>query len=244
MVYSEFEIPIIRGTIFYNDIEYDATIGEGVQRILERYGYFPPNKIYADVLTRGRYIKYRPEMSQLMSEAYSKKGVFSVSMASGDSRKNPEYWKLDWNYTFYKNEKLARTPSFIPWNVLSLDSTTGRLEDPVEYNNYMQCFLELIGYIKPFYAMIDDVSNAVELLKKAKEPHFKPDYIQQIYWGNYFGGRHVQHYGKDKMMNLSAKCIYEIDEGVFFTLTDNVLTSAKNTQETVRTTIKHQLGLR
>lgn len=222
-MYSKHETPLIRGTLYYYDDAYPAALGGQVRDALEAFGFFPPEKLYADVLTGGEYQPFTPEMADLFPRGYSEKEVFSLSMASADSSKAAEYWKFDWYFTFHKSDTLAVTPIFRPWNVLTLDSTYDRLRDPAAYDAYFACLKELIALIRPFYARIDDVANANRLLNAAKEPHFKPDYIQQIYWGNYFGPEFCDRFGKEKLLHLPAGQISELADGVFFTLTDSVL---------------------
>lgn len=221
-MYGKNETPIIRSSLFYYDDTYPAALGAGVRDILAAHGFFPPDRLYADRLTGEEYRRFTPEMADLFPRGYSEKGVFSISMASADSAVAAEYWKFDWNFTFHKSETLAVTPKFRPWNVLSLDSTYGRLRDPAAYEAYFACLRELIELIRPFYGRTEDVANAVRLLNAAGEPHFKPDHIQQIYWGNYFGPAHCSTYGKDDLLRLPA-CTSELADGVFFTLTDSVL---------------------
>ena len=216
------ETPIVRADIMYYDNIYPRNLPESVVAVLEKYGFFPPEKIYADRLTRGRYVNYKTEMREMFIRAYTEKDVFEVAMGDGDSSKVKDYWHFTWGFTFYKNSKLPVEPVFQPWNVLSIDSTYGRLRNPEAYDNYLKCIKEIIGILKPFYASIDDVSNSIYLMKKAHESHFKPEYIQQIYWGNYFGEGHCNRYGMEKILHIPARQIEKINGGVLFTLTDRI----------------------
>lgn len=220
-MYGKNETPIIRASLYYYDDIYPAALGTGVREILEQYGFSPPDRLYADRLTGGEYQHFEPEMADLFPRGYSEKGIFSISMASADSAKATEYWKFDWNFTFHKSETLAVTPTFRPWNVLFLDTTYGRLRDTAAYEAYFACLRELIELIRPFYGKIDDVANANRLLNAAREPHFKPDHIQQIFWGNYFGPEFCGRFGKEKLLHLPAHAA-ELADGVYFTLTDSV----------------------
>lgn len=221
-MYSKHETPRIRGTIYYYDDAYPAALGGQVRDTLEAFGFFPPEKLYADRLTGERFRTYTPAMAELFPRAYGEKEVFSISMASGDSSKTAEFWKFDWYFTFHKSETLAVTPTFRPWNVLSLDTTYGRIQDEENRATYINCLLALIQLIRPFYAHIDDVDKHVQLLKAAGEPHFNPDHIQPICWGNYFGPAYCETFGKDRLLAMPAQ-VQELGDGVFFSLTDNVL---------------------
>lgn len=224
-------------------MEYDSNIGTMVRNILHAYGFYPPDKIYADKLTQGRFVKYRNELDMLFPQAYNQKGVLGLSMASGDSRNESNYWKFDWNFTFLKNDKLMVKPAFEPWNVLSLDSTYGNLQNEIFYGNFFNCFSKLILLLKPFYAKIDDVSNSLKLLSKAHEQHFRPEAIQQIYWGNYFGNKHCQSFGKQKLLNMPLDCVSELGDGVFFSLTNHALDWNSKQCDKNRRIAKEYLGL-
>lgn len=222
-MYSEYEKPIIKCTIFYYDTDYKKSTAEQIFEILEKYNMFPPEKFYAGKLTRNRFIYANEQTKDVMVQAYAEKNVLGIAMASGNSRKVEEYWSVDWSLTFYKNSKLAVEPTFMPWNVLSIESTHGRLQDPAVYRDFFLCMKDLIKLIHPFYARVDDVDNAVTLMDRTKERRFVPDYIQQIYWGNYFGSMHCNHYGMDKIEKIPASNVEKIGDGVFFSLTDHVL---------------------
>lgn len=222
-MYSEFEKPTITFTIFYYDTDYKKSTAEKMFEILEKCNMFPPEKFYASKLTRNRFIYANEQTKEVMIQAYAEKDVLGIAMASGNSRKVEEYWSVDWSLTFYKNSKLAVEPVFMPWNVLSIESTHGRLQDPAVYRDFFQCMKELIKLINPIYVYVDDVANAVDLMNRTKERRFVPDHIQQIYWGNYFGPMHCNHYGMDKIEKIPASNVERIGDGVFFSLTNHVL---------------------
>ena len=243
-MYLTNEKPIIRSNLCYYDCEYTRNLGRDVQQILGKYGFFPPDKIYADSLTKGKYIKYHDNLIDFMDLAYTKKGILGISMASGDSRIVSDYWAFDWYFTFYKNEKLAvNKPKFVPWNVLSLDTTYGRIKNDEEHSKYLACIAELIVLIKPFHARIDDVSNAVALLKKTGESCFTPDHIQQVYWGNYWDLDHYSTLDKESLLQIPDCCVQELGNGVFLTLTDCVLDATTSRCNQNRKNVKKCIGL-
>ena len=242
-MYSKSERPIVRGTIFYYDDIYDDRLARDVISILENFSFFPPEKVYADKLTRGKFVNYSPDLKPLIIEAYSQKGVFGLDMASGNSKTHNDYWRVSWEFTFYKNEKLSLKPQFKPWNVFSLDLARDRLQNHNLCQRYLSCIIELIRVINPFYAKVDDVSNAVHLLEQAHEPYFKPDYIQQIFWGNYFGKDYCFHYGKERLMDIVTPCVKVINDGVFFSLTPNIIDFQSKECEKKRKTIKSLLQI-
>ena len=242
-MYSKYEKPIINCSIFYYDKEYKKCTAEQVFDILTKYGMFPPEKFYAGKLTKNRFVSSGERTKDILIQGYSEKNVLELDMASGNSRKVEDYWRVDWFLTFYKNSKLAVKPVFEPWNILSIHSTHGRLNDSKIYADFFGCAKELIALLGPFYASIDDVNNKVMLMDRARESHFVPDRIQEIYWGNYFGEYHCNHYGIDKMKRVPAKNVEAIGNGVFFTLTDHVLEFDSRECNATRRIIKKSLDM-
>ena len=221
-MYSKYEIPLFETSIFYYDIQYDIKTAETVFAILDKYGMSNAEKIYAGKLTKNRYVSAKDNTKNIFTKAYSEKNVLEIDMANGDGCNVTEFWKVDWGLTFYKNSKIDVKPTFMPWNVLTVKSTYGRLQEKKIYDDYMSCVLELIEVLQPFYATIDDVSNYAYLLRKAKEPHFIPDKIQCIYWGNYFGKQYCDKYKEDYIANIPAYSVKKIGDGVFFTLSESI----------------------
>ena len=61
-MYSEYERPAIDFTVYYYDEDYERSTSEKVLNSLEKYGFFPPEKIYIDRMTRGRIGYCKPQM--------------------------------------------------------------------------------------------------------------------------------------------------------------------------------------
>lgn len=45
------QTPLFSASIYYYDSKYDAELAQGVLDILEQYGFFPPDKLYAGKYT-------------------------------------------------------------------------------------------------------------------------------------------------------------------------------------------------
>ena len=238
---------MLDATLYYYDRTYDPALAEEVLSILGRYGFFPPEKIFLGKYTRGRLVGYKPELRDCFSKAYSEKEIFAIEMAArenaaGKDIAEMEFWKFEWLFTFHKLKKLDVLPKYEPWNVLTLKTTYGRLATPKNYAAFFACYKELIAAIDPFYGNIDDVSNSVSLLSAAGELTFKPDYVQQVYWGNYFGKDHCLRYGLSKMLQVPGYDVQQIGQGVYFTLTDHATGYSSKECRHRRGVIKRYLG--
>lgn len=241
-MYSKCEKPIITCSIFYYDVDYKKSTGQQVLNILAKHNMFPPEKFYAGKLTKNRFVYASESTLEVMAQAYSEKDVLALDMGSGDSREVDDYWRVQWNLTFYKSSKIVTNPVFMPWNVLSIYSTHKRMNDPAVYSSFFSCMRELIEFLCPFYAVVDDVSNKVKLMNRAHETHFVPERIQEIYWGNYFGEFHCKHYGTKKIKEIPINNVNRIGNGIFFTLTDHVLDYESRECKQARSAVKKHLG--
>lgn len=184
----------------------------------EQFGLFPPGSICLDKLTQGKFQAYQPSMRELAVRAYSEKDVFSVFWEQPGGG-----FSLEWVFTFYKSSRPAvPQPSFRPWNTLTLKASYDWLSDKRNEANYLEACKALFRILNPFYASIDDVAHAVSLLKKARAPHFVPDTIQQVYWGNYWGGGFAAQIEAFRARQLPVFQFEEIQGGVFFTLSDSI----------------------
>ncbi len=224
-MYAKNELPIVRASICYYDSRYDARTAEEVLRVLKSYGFFPPDKLYAGPLTDEQYRPFDPDSEAIFVRAYGEMDVFSTDMANRDSREGRDFWRVDWGFTFNKaSDRHAHPHQIKPWNILSLDSSYDRLQDPALHAAYIDCVKELIAVLQPFYASIDDVSVKATLLGLSKERRFTADRVQAIYWGNYWSRVFCERYPVEKLTASTPPCLSEPHaDGLFFTLTPSVL---------------------
>lgn len=224
-MYGLNEKPLFRASICYFDSSYDDTLARAVWDVLEQHGYTQPAKFYAGSMTRNRYLNFKQEHRDIFIAAYSKPGIMEVSMASGDSRKEADYWHFSWQFTFEKNSTRIET-KFKPWNVLSLDVTYGLIDTPAKFGNYLSCVQKLIAILNPISADLDDVSRKVDLLAQAHEDHYSPQYIQQIYWGGYWGEDLCRTYGTEFLLSLPLDNIKPYSKGIFYSSGFNNINSS------------------
>ena len=140
-----------------------------------------------------------------------------------------------WGFTFIKTKMLTKEPrrgTLKPWNVLTLSMTYGRFRDPEIYSNFFSFAKSVITDIDPFYARLDDIANGLDVFHSVNEDCFEPGRIQQIYWGNYLGSDYCEKYNVGDGSGIPAYSVEKLGNGVFFTLSDNVLDFAS--EECVR----------
>lgn len=238
-MYSKNEIPKFSASLFYYDFQYSSEVSYTVKSILKEYGFFPPEKIYADRLTGNRYRLYSRLHEDVFVKAYSEPNIIGLSMASGDSRKVTEFWQFDWGYTFYKCSDIdISQTSFKPWNVITLQSTYGRLNEASNQQAFLNCVLSLIKYLKPFYGNLDDIDNLVELDQKP----FQPNEKRPVFWGNYWGSDYCKMVGVERLnWNPEFKFLL-INDGVFFALTDCLRDCTSRTSNELRRRIEEVLN--
>lgn len=242
-MYSEYECPVISSSLFYYDIEYREETAERVITVLKENGMFPPDKIHADELTRNRYINVNKDVENMIIRAYSQKNIFGIDMSSGNSQLVSDFWRVNWGLTYYKNEKIVGSSKFLPWNVLTIQSTHSRLQNISDHNNFIACIKDLIKCIHPFYVSIDDLANKIKLQDKSNETHFIPNNLRTIYWGNYLGEMYAEKFGLEHLLAIPSCNKEQLINGVFFTLSDSALDFDSKDVSILRRQIKKYLGL-
>ena len=240
-MYTEPEIPIFRASICYYDSSYREETAEKVLSVLEKYRFFPAEWFHADQLTHDRLIRYTDDQRGLIPSAYSKKDIMGLVLTSGSRQDTEMYWKVGWNFTFYKNSRLGFTPVFKPWNVISLDISHDRILLPGMQTCFLNCAEELIGTVHAFYADIDDVDNSVSLRAAARIDRFSPDEKPAVYWGNYWGSDYIAANHLPGAAILSLPTGKAIDDGVYFTLSDNILDYSSAEVRKIRRRIQKSL---
>ena len=234
-MYAECEKPQIVASILYYDEVYDSCCAEKVLHCFEANNMFFPDRINLGRLTKNRFKEYTPAMRELFIRAYSEKGVLALTWEHKDNRMHKDYFMGHWTLTFYKNKQVVETPVFRPWNVLSLYVTYDWIEDKNNCDRFLRCVRQLIPILHPFCVEIDDVSNLVSIHRTGKrESLLKPRHLHKpnICWGNYWGSDVCNRVDITRLSNLSLNTFEEIEGGVFFTLSNNVLQF--NTSECVK----------
>ena len=103
-MYSVFEKPQIKATIFYYDNEYSNDYYPiKIFDVLEKHNMSHPEKYYADSLTNNKYVLYNNNIKNIFVKSYVEKDVFGFDMSSGDTTSENGFWQFNWSYTFYKN---------------------------------------------------------------------------------------------------------------------------------------------
>lgn len=220
-MYSKNETPLFGAAIFYYDNKYERTTSQAVAGVLEQFGYFPPERVYAGKLTNNRVVSSPADAKRVFVQAYSEKDIIGIELLNGNIRSGERFWRMMWNFTFLKNSKLAiKAPKFQPWNVLMLNTSYSRLNNDAVYSDFFSCVKGLIEVLCPFYAVFDDIANRVHLLERTREKTFVPGRVQQIYWGNYLGEEYCRQYGYKNLSALPAQRIEALANGCLFFLTD------------------------
>ena len=129
----------------------------------------------------------------------------------------------------------------LPWNTLTIQSTYGRLYNEANAMNYLNCIKELIAFLSPFYASVDELKTKVELMGKTPEQHFVSDKVQEIFWGNFWGEEFCKRYDANGILESTECHIETIGNGIFFTLSESMHDSQTHKIDTYRRIIKKHL---
>lgn len=234
-MYEDYETPIIVASIFYYDDNYEKETAEAVTKCLEANNLFPPSKLLAGHLTNNRYRKYNAEMRELFVKSYSEKDIFTTTWKKASEKNKAEYFEAHWTLTYHKSSDNVGARTFKAWNVITIHATYDWVLAEGNYLNLLRCLYELVPILRPFNIKIDDVANSIDLKgiidhdnghsQGIAPPEPGPRHLRTspIYWGNYWGPDICKLYDVSKLAELPVKNLKEINGGVFFTLTDNVM---------------------
>lgn len=228
-MYQSFEKPLFGFSIFYFDNNFYRETAERAVKVLENNSFLPCKIVRMGRFTRGQFVKYKPEYRNLCVDSYASDDVGSIILETDDSRKATDYCSMSWFLAKPDKELVKRLNELNPnkkwpvrWNILSFHSTYGWMDSQKNNDMLMDILYELIPVLSPFCIKIDDISQSVKLLEKAHEPTFKPDHIQQVYWGNYWGGHLMKQVNLEELRKLPVSQLKETENGVFFTLSDSI----------------------
>ena len=74
------------------------------------------------------------------------------------------------------------------FSTIIISASYAALKKHDAFKEYELLFIKLIDLFDPFYGIIDELYNSSIILQRAKEETYKPnEYVQALYWGNYFG---------------------------------------------------------
>ena len=123
-----------------------------------------------------------------------------------------------------RNILFGLTIDFPSWaTVVSFEVSHSYFVSEVERETYLKIIKDLITKFNPVYAMVDDIEESIEILKKSREETYRcvTEYIPSIFWGNYFGEKYVSQFGKDKLLNSHYGISSSVGNGILITMDNN-----------------------
>lgn len=176
-----------------------------IYNLLEKYRFFKPREIYIDETDDSPYTKNKMNADEIKKRFYD-----TFNNNSGNCITVSGYGFLLLS---------APTIKLGDFYVLSLTVSPKVLKN--EYEDFENLFKKSAEIIGAFYGIIDTIDNAGEILEEEHEDVYSPDeYIQALFWGNYFGGCYATHSNVLKMIK-SNYCITErVGDSWFVKLSD------------------------
>lgn len=181
--------------------------------LIKEYSFFNPNYFYGpqdqEEISHDRLIsagevdklffdseKYFPEISIIFG------GRSFEVMLSLSTLQDPKYY------------------GSVHFNVISLQLDRSLLKKMLSCENIETMFLKLVEIYDPIYGLLDDLDIEFDLMKS--EEMYKPnEYIQSLFWGNYYGKEYCKCKGV-KSLITSERCIsIKLHDGYFVKLSEN-----------------------
>lgn len=175
--------------------------------LFEKQEFLKPKEMYIDEIcdnTTRTGITDAKEIKKKFYEVF-KKNTFSCITVSG--------------YGF--SLMIASTILVGDFYMISLDVSTKILKD--DSRIIEKLFITVAEFIGAFYGFVDTVNNSGNIFDSENENTYRPnEYIQALFWGNYFGPGYSNHPNVLKMVE-SKNCTSEkVGKGWFIKLDDNL----------------------
>lgn len=177
---------------------------------------FAPTVIYGGYLTKRKNQSFDPNCEKdikLFENCIYDKEVYSITLTNSDMQN--------------RNVLFGFTIDFPPWaTIIKFQLSHSYFVGNKEKQVFMSIVNDLICTIEPVFALIDDIEESIEILEKSGEETYQCiiDYVPTIFWGNYFGKKYIDHYGKDHLLNSPVGIVSELGNGVLITMNDDPLT--------------------
>ncbi len=230
-MYDSNEIPTVNSILYYYDDcidDKEALAAKFLSLIQE--SVFSYNKIVVrkNVLVNGiskiKSISYfskdirKMDLAQSLNEWIWDSDTAAISFVNA-SRKNPDsYFGIDWfvGFMFPEGEKNRI------FETLNISCTYDKIANQSENDGFVGLFCNMASLLKAFYGKIDDVAASVDTMDRTKEKCFTEEYLQAVYWGNFFGKKICEDIGTKALTSLPVECKRAVGEGFFFSLTPNI----------------------
>lgn len=175
--------------------------------LLEKYKFFKPKEMYIDETNDSPYYINKMESSEIKKRFYD---IFE--------NKSGRCITIG-GYGF--SLLLAPTINIGDFYIISFDISPKVLKN--DYASFESLFKEIIELTGAFYGKLDSIENGGNIMDAEKEDTYKPDeYVQALFWGNYFGGNYAIHPNVLKIVK-SNDCIAEqLENGWFVKLSDSI----------------------
>lgn len=173
--------------------------------ILEKYVFFKPKEMYVNETNDSPNYRNKMESDKI------KKWFYEVC-----DQKDSVITIGGWGFMLL----IARTVTIGDFHLISFNISPRALKK--DYESFEKLFKEVVELTGAFYGVIDSINNRFDIFEEEKEDTYKPnEYVQALFWGNYFGGSYASHPNVLKIVK-SNDCIAEqLENGWFVKFSDS-----------------------
>ena len=227
-MYDSNETPSVSSILYYYDDcidDKEALAANFLSLIQESVFSFNKIEVRKNILISGinktKTIRYPSKDIREMNLAHSLNEWIwdsdTILISLVNSSRN-SYFRIDWSVGFalpgIGKSKMSET--------LHMSCTYDRIADRPEHDGFVGLFCNMASLLNAFYGKIDDVAASVDTMDRTKETCFTEEYLQAVYWGNFFGKKICEDIGMKALTSLPVECKRAVGEGFFFSLTPNI----------------------
>jgi hypothetical protein len=209
------EIPMIEFTLWtQKNLRQVDTINKFKEIMAKRDDIFQPTAIYGGKLTKKRNKVYdisNEEDVALFSKCMLDEDVLRIVLTNSDRKKRETIFGF--------------TIAFVPqFTVISFEVAHSFFKTKKDNDEFLLIIKQMIEITNPMFANIDDIGNTLDIMYEMGEDIYQlQNHIPAIFWGNYFGEKYIEQYGKDKLLNAPYGNIERVGNGIMITMTNDLM---------------------
>ena len=231
-MYDIGESPTVNSILYYYDdlIDDKETLTDKFLSIVRESVFNSFNKIVVrkNIMVKGisklKTFRYSPKdickmnFAQSLNEWAWDNDTASISFMNVPKNNPDSYFCIDWfvSFAFPDGEKIKT------FETMNISCTYDRIKSQAEHDGFVRLFCDMASLLNAFYGNIDDTAASVDTMDRTKEKCFTEEYLQAVYWGNFFGKKICEDIGMQTVKSLPVECKLPVGEGFYFSLTPNI----------------------
>lgn len=216
------------------DLRKEDVINKLIEIIAVREDAFKATAIYGGKLTKKQNKVYdcnNKDDILLFKNSLLNEDVLVTTLTNSDRKKREYIFGFSIDFS-------------IQANILSFGVSHSYFTSKERKEKFIKIIKELIKISEPMFATVEDIGNSLKIMDKMGEETYQVHkYIPAIFWGNYFGEKYIEEYGREKLLDSPVGNIELIGNGIMITMNDDLMQYDTKQCENTRKKLSKYLGI-